>query len=273
MKALQLCSCFALQPNSLGYCGRDSAPAKLSQCIIKGECDGVIEELEQFIVLNPYLQTISEITGHDPFSYEVIEAYWLGNDLLNQIKTQHYDLLVKNLADNGVPDFLIEEIQNKKPKQFIPIHLFNILHVGVGKASGSVPFNLDSINNCMVRWGKVRSMKQVVSGKGSEQKYMNLRIKELKNSSTKQIIQNTQLPATSYQLLTVETVKLIQQGNQYKLEESREEKPFLAELVGDLKIGDTVALHWGWIAKKLTEEEQNKLTNWTQKLIDSIKLE
>lgn len=307
-KALQLCARFALQPNLLGYCGRDSAPAKLYDCIVNGYCEGVRQELEKFIVLNPYLQTITHITGKDPFSYEVIEAYWLGNDLLDQVKPEHYPILINKLAKQGVPDFLITEIKNKIPTQFIPIHLFNILHVGVGKASGSVPFNLESINNCMVRWGRVRgasSKYKVVSSKGNGQEFRNLGIKEFKDSSkqekekpsffkegrqaqhgreiltplvstplirgeVKQSMTEGFDETINYQLLTVQTVKLIQKNGKYELEENIEEIPYLPQLVGNLKIGDKVAVHWGWVAMKITQKDKLKMQKWTQSLINTI---
>ena len=41
---------------------------------------------------------------------------------------------------------MIDELRESPPKKFIPTHLFQVLHVGVGKASGSVEFNLETIN-------------------------------------------------------------------------------------------------------------------------------
>jgi len=46
----------------------------------------------------------------------------------------------------------------KKPKNLFLVTYFHVLYVGVGKASGAVPFNLSSINNCMIRWGTVKSL-------------------------------------------------------------------------------------------------------------------
>jgi hypothetical protein len=148
--ALQLAAGFALGPNRLGYCGQDSAPARLKACIENGTCDHVEEELKKFIVLYPYLKTISQITGLDPFSYDVIESYWLGNDLLKQVKPKHYDLLLENFSRQGVPEWLLKELKGKRPKIFIPTHTFQVLHVGVGRASGSVPYNQKSINSCLI---------------------------------------------------------------------------------------------------------------------------
>ncbi|NMC36014.1 hypothetical protein GYA49_03130 [Candidatus Beckwithbacteria bacterium] len=234
-KALQLCAHFALQPNQLGYCGRDCAPAKFQKCMIAGDCKGVETEIKKFIVLNPYLQTIAEVTGLDPFSYQVIEAYWLGNDLLKKFKPKHYQILLKYLAKQGVPDWLLKEISKKQPKAFIPIHLFNILHVGVGRTSGSVPFNLKSINQCMIRWG-------VVSEK--------VKAKKLK--------------------LKVKTQSLRKTRNNYQLISKAEIVDWNKKLVSDIHTGDQVAVHWGWVAKKLNKQEIENLQLWTEKLVKSI---
>ncbi|MBI3887979.1 hypothetical protein HY310_02830 [Candidatus Microgenomates bacterium] len=161
-KALQLACQFALPPNSLGYCGSKTGTSKLLKCKNSGVCDGVEEELKKFIVLYPYLKTIGEITKKDPFSYEVVEAYCLGNDLLSKVKNTDFKILLKNFKDQGVPDFLIKELKESPPKKFIPTHTFQVLFVGVGKASGSVPFNLETVNNCLItnkngdayHWGK-----------------------------------------------------------------------------------------------------------------------
>ena len=215
-KALQLCSRFALQPNELGYCGKNSAPAKFKKCITAENCHQIEEELENFIVLNPYLETIAQVTGKDKFSYEVIESYWFGGDLLNKIEPKHYDLLLENLEKQGVPKNLIKSVKNKKPNSFVPVHLFNILHIGVGKASGSVPFNLKSINNCMIRWGNI------------------LEIKPKKSTYTC-------------------TIKLTGLDKDWKLSEEIEEVKVDPSLTPNLKENDTVAIHWGYVAKRLED--------------------
>src|SRR3989338_9523578 len=105
VKALQLVSLFAMSPNHLGYCGRGTAGANFKNCIDSGICGGVEEEIEKFIVLNPYLETISKLIKKDKFSYEVIEAYIFGNDELKKIKNSGYNLLLENFSKQGVPDW------------------------------------------------------------------------------------------------------------------------------------------------------------------------
>ena len=232
IKALQLCARFALQPNQLGYCGKDSASTQLQRCLLTGNCDGVESELEKFIVLHPYLQTIAQITGKDKFSYVVIEAYWLGNDLLKLCKPKHYQLLIKNLETQGVPPWLISEIKAKQPKAFIPIHLFNILHVGVGRASGSVAFTPYSINHCMLRWGVV---KKIIDDK---EKKAEVKLIYLENKNH------------GFQFITkTETVQVTQL------------------LTPNFKIGDRVIAHWRWVAKKINQREKAQLAFWTKQLL------
>lgn len=178
-KALQLCARFAMSPNQLGYCGRETAGAKFKKCIKDGICNGIGEEIEKFIVLNPYLETIAKILNKNKFSYDVIEAYIFGNDELKKIKNSGYNLLLENFSKQGVPDWLVDDLKNHPPKKFIPTHLFQVLHVGVGRASGSVPFNQETIDNCMVsvrngaayHWGK--RFKSLTEGEVLKLEYWN----------------------------------------------------------------------------------------------------
>jgi hypothetical protein len=231
-KTLQLESRFSLPPNSLGYCGKDTAPEKFKKCIIHGECQGVEEEVKKFIVLYPYLKTIAKITSRPIFSYQVIESYWLGNDLLKNPKKKDYNLLLNNFLSQGVPDFFVEELRLKNPKSFIPNHLFHVLHIGVGKASGAVPFNLDSINNCMIRWGKVL---------------------ELQKNKARVKLNSLKIEKQKYSLVSKE--QLI---------------PLGSDLVPGIKTGDIIATHWNMVIKILTEDEAKNLKYWTNQVLEAV---
>lgn len=229
-KALKLASLFSYSPNHKGYCGRDSAGDAFTRCILKGECEKVPRELKHFIVLYPYLKAIATLAGLSPFDYIVIEAYWVGNELLENIPVSGYEILLKEFAKQGVPSWLIESLQKKKPKRFIPNHLFQVLHVGVGQASGSVPFNIESVNSCMIRWGKVAAVK--ADGK------IEMSLKQLTQSNN------------GYKLNTVKTTL------------SADSSPFFRP-----KVGDIIAVHWGHVVKKLTQREDRNLTLWTKQTL------
>jgi len=108
--------------------------------------------------------------------------------------------------------------------------LFQVLHVGVGKASGAVLFNVKTINNCMIRWGKIQSFSQNT---------VVLNLNSLKPNGE----------------------------NKYKLTILKETVSYNKEITGALKISDTVAVHWGMAIKKLTKIEEKKIKYWTDEVI------
>ncbi len=233
IKALQLLSRFSLPPNSLGYCGKNSAAEKFKSCIISGNCLGVKEEIDKFLVLFPYLKTIAKITNLSTLDYKVIESFWLGNSLLKKATSKDYPLLLENFSTQGIPKWLIEELKQRPPQKFIPHHLFQVLHVGVGRASnGVVPFNLESINNCMIRWGNVKKL-----GKNN---------------------------------ILVELNSLEKSGKSYNLIKLEEKIPINKELIPEIKIGNTVAVHWKQVIKILDKTEEKNLHFWTKEVLDVV---
>ncbi|MBP9691303.1 hypothetical protein KBD81_04465 [Candidatus Woesebacteria bacterium] len=223
---------FSFSPNLLGYCGRDTAEEKYRRCLKYGRCEGVAEELTHFIVLNPYLQTIARITGLSPFSYEVAECYWMGNALLDQVRNEHYPILLEEFAKQGIPDWLITELSQKPPSRFIPTHLFQVLHIGVGKASGAVPFSLASINNCMLRWGTVTAI---------EKERAEITVSSLNDS-------------TSHHSLREEIIS------------ARIHPDFSPKI----ELGDTVTAHWGTINAKLTQKQFRSISYWTNQVLTAL---
>jgi len=238
MNSLDLISRFAFSPNKLGYCGLDSAQQAFYDCIVDGRCSTVREEVKQFKGLYPYLKTIGEVLDKDWLDYEVVEAYVLGNDCLKKFKVEHYDLLVKNLADQGLPGFFIEEVAKKKPKAFIPLHLFNVLHIGVGQITGSVEYNLENVNNCMVRWGKVTEV-------------------DMKRELARVKINSLIIPKRGSQ-------------GKYQISNYKYQTNFTPEFVPGLQVGDMVAVHWGQVVKVLEDEEVKSLEKWTKYLLKAL---
>jgi hypothetical protein len=237
IEALQFTSRFSLPPNSLGYCGRDTAPAKFIRLITEGVDTGVQKELEKFITLHPYLQTLSRITGLSWLSHEVAEAYWLGNDHLKKVRPEHYLTLLDNFSRQGVPSWLVEELRHKPPGKFIPTHLFQILHVGVGRSLEKTPMatadiKIETINNCMIRWGRVEDI------------------------SPKQI--------------KVSLNSLVKNGSNYQLALLPGSFSYRPDFLPGLEKGRTVAVHWGQPVKLLTMPETSAIDYWTRQTLEGI---
>ncbi len=223
---------FSLPPNSLGHCGSNEAPQKFIDCVVNGECSDIGDEISKFITLNPYLKTISEITGLPKFSYEVVEAYWLGNDLVKNVKVEHYKILLKNFRDQGVPVHLIDKFEEEVPGKFIPTHFFQVLRSrSIGKES-FLSLGIERFNDCMIRWGEVLHVdkQKIVANLNS------LEEREGRLELTKKESNVFQIPG------------------------------FLT----GLKVGNIIAVHWGQGVKILDNEEAAKISFWTSKVLDGF---
>jgi hypothetical protein len=77
---------YAYPPNALGLCGADS-PGALLEYGDAGESDGGLAELARtFEGAWPYLTLIAEANRiEDPLDPRVVEAYWVGNELLAHV--------------------------------------------------------------------------------------------------------------------------------------------------------------------------------------------
>jgi hypothetical protein len=77
---------YAYPPNALGFCGADE-PRTLLEHAHAGEADGGLTELARtFEGAWPYLTLIAGASGlSDPLDLRVVEAYWVGNELLDRV--------------------------------------------------------------------------------------------------------------------------------------------------------------------------------------------
>ncbi len=148
---------YVLPPNAYGYCG----PADVSLVAqLAAAGDAAIDELrevaQQFEGAWPYLQFIGASCGSDPLSADVVEAYWIGNNLLANI-----DMLAWG---NSVDD----RFRTRSGSRWrvladgiigsVPNHAFHVFCVypWVGLLrSGYARHALDVIDQCRIRWGTV----------------------------------------------------------------------------------------------------------------------
>jgi len=106
------------------------------------------ETLEQFKILFPYLSLIGRINGLEPFSQEVVEAYFIGNKLLRNVPIVETRRVVNQIYSQEVslvPDF-------------VPHHNWHLLTVLPQTQGMSIPLSL--FNFCMVKLGKIQAIHQ-----------------------------------------------------------------------------------------------------------------
>ena len=84
---------YAYPPNELGYCGPEGAQAML----VPGAVADIERRARQFEGAWVYLEFLAEVLGlDDPLDDAVVEAYWIGSDLLDRVPPAE---LVQRLQD------------------------------------------------------------------------------------------------------------------------------------------------------------------------------
>jgi hypothetical protein len=78
---------YAYPPNSLGYCGADETRTLLEYGDAEASDGGLAELARTFEGAWPYLALIAHANGiADPLDPKVVQAYWVGNELLDHVE-------------------------------------------------------------------------------------------------------------------------------------------------------------------------------------------
>jgi len=227
---LKIAARFGFRPHYLGLCGPEQArQEKLLQKFLQGKILAAKMKpvFRKFLGAHCYYRLIARSNKiKDLFTEKVVSAYWIGNKLLDNVKTK--DLRKMIATEFSGPGLLPKEIVAKKaamiPEGSKPHHSFHVLVIG--SVTGSVDFKNTGLKDlCRVSWG---------------------RIKKIKNKSC----------IVEYQPLVGE--KKIKLGKPVK-----KEIIWNKNLIPEIKIGDWVAFHWNFICDKITPLQEKNLIYWT----------
>jgi hypothetical protein len=149
---------YGFMPNRLGYCGPDRNNLLL-QYGVEGAVDPELPPLlTQFLGPLPYLKAIAYGSGIDDiFDERVVEAYWIGNELLERVRAQElYEGLRERFRKQLSPR-MMELVAGKIPSGARPHHSFHVFDVWrqAGRLEGNV---LGTMDNCRISWGTVKSV-------------------------------------------------------------------------------------------------------------------
>ena len=151
---------YAYGPNRLGYCGPDAADELLGEAAEGGDLRRIRALATGFEGAWPYLELIARSNGiADPLDERVVEAYWLGGDLLEGVPARTFGASIETRFRPRVRASTWRWLATKAPEGAHPVHAFHVLDVfpvvGLlrGEASADV---LHTIDSCRIRWGTVR---------------------------------------------------------------------------------------------------------------------
>ena|SRR3989338_2349055 len=152
------CTRYAFGPNRLHLCGPDANKEVLAY-LKEGVSDPGLENLlRRFSTLYPYLQQIAQ-ANHiaDPFNERVVEAYWIGNELLEKISVQtFYRHLVDTLKLKARgPRMRFNTLEAKLPRGARMHHSWHVLNVYERTGHDRSLHTLESMDACRVSWGRI----------------------------------------------------------------------------------------------------------------------
>lgn len=220
---------YAFMPNKLGYCGSDDNKALFDYCAARHTDPGLVILLRKFEAAYPYLKLIAN-SNHipDPFDVRVVEAYWLGNELLEQVGlTQFYDSLRERFAKKLNPKTL-GYLLSKPPLGARPFHNFHVFDVH--SRIGALDHSLDTMESCRIGWGRVKKIEPPC--------------------------------------LVVEHQPLVLERGKLKLGEPREKKVLRqlngTGFITKCQVGDCVSFHWDWACEILSPRQVQNLERYTR---------
>jgi hypothetical protein len=220
---------YAFMPNKLAYCGGDNNRTLLDHAVAGVSDAGLPPLLRKFTGAYPYLSLIARANGlADPFDPRVVEAYWVGNALLERVEVrQLYDSLRERFRKQASSRTL-ELLLAKAPAGARPHHSFHVFDV-YGRV-GDLHQTLEALDNCRISWARVLQVE------GAE--------------------------------LVVERQPLLVRDGKLVLAEARTERVLRqidgCGFADAAQPGEWVSLHWGWVCEVLTERQRSNLERYTR---------
>jgi hydrogenase maturation factor len=234
LEGLRLSARFAIQPNTLGICG-DKPDQPILRQSLKNEA--VIPKLRQtfnshkYPDLSSFLTAISQSTGKPQFSRQVVESYWFGNELTNKTLHLGRKLLIDQYSQTRPLVGLA--LDQKLPPQIYLTHFSQVVHIAARDYSDKQ--RLTIINQCMIAAGKVVIVDQKTNTATVEREVV------IQDPSGK--------------------LRIVNEKHQTRLD---------PDLTSKLTVGDSVAIHQGFIASKLDKNKERNLRQWNKKVATEL---
>lgn len=229
---------YAYPPNERGYCG-PADHRSLLEYGASGVVDpGIADLAQRFTGAWPYLALIAAEAGiSDPLDHRVVEAYWLGNSLLDRIDATNLGNALRDRFFPRVGSSSWSSLAEVIPAGALPHHSFHVFAVYpwvglLGGDHGDRPLSI--LDRCRIRWGRV------VAAVGDR--------------------------------AVVKSRTLLFDGRELSLGEEVEETAVASldgyGFVDELQPGDVVALHWDWICDRLDRRRLDNLVRYTKHHLD-----
>jgi len=239
MDPLKMTAAFAIKPNELKRCGPEDAFRILFDFVAGHfyDEDKIRRILSQFEVFMPYYQLIATANRiDDVFDSRVVEAYWLGNGLLDNISPEAIKEVIEcDVVKSGWNPLhvalLFKSIKLQKAK---PHHSLSVMYFYARRGgSKALPLEIkERIDQCRACAGEVVGM------------------------SGDSII-------VEYRPLVFESDGRISLA-------AAVSKEIDAGLIADVGVGEKIAFHLDWGVIRLSDEQYDNLEHYTVANLEAI---
>jgi Family of unknown function (DUF6390) len=224
---------YAFGPNRAGLCGPDDWRALLELGSSGVDDRGLRQLAEGFDGAYPYLVLLAREAGlRDPLDRRVVEAYWLGGQLVDRTGPA---ALTESVTERFRPRVGRAEwpwLLGSLDAGALPVHAFHVLSVfpRIGLLRGGDPGDaVELMSACLIRWGRVVEVgpaQLIVEASALEFGVGKLRF----GSPRLQVLQRA-VDGTAFR--------------------------------GDPRPGDVVSIHWGWACDRLDPMQAARLRRVT----------
>ncbi len=228
---------YAYSPNRLGYCGSDDHQG-LFGYLAEGTTDeGLAQLARQFDGALPYLRLIARANGiADPFDRRVVEAYWIGNALLERVASAPFfeSLLARFRPRMKRQDFSwMTSVLPAGAKPHHNFHVFDVYRRAGLLRDERATAALERMDQCRISWGRV------LFAEGAE----------VVVERAPLILQRGALA-----LGTPVVVRVLRQidGRGY---------------LDGFQPGETVSIHWNWACDRIDERALGRLVRATRRAV------
>jgi hypothetical protein len=229
MSGASLFARYAFPPNELGYCGPDGAEALLRFTGSAGVDEAELARRARlFDGAWPYLESIAAAAGiPDPLDERVVEAYWIGSDVLEAVDPAECAAGLRSAFSGQVTSRLATA------QAAVAHHSFHVFAVYpwvslLGRGDDAVALSI--LEQCRIRWGTVT---EVRGDRAAVQ------------SQPLTLVDGTLALGSARH----ESVRWSAQGR---------------SLVSGLTVGNVVAMHWDWICDVLDARQLAALEHWSE---------
>ena len=224
---------YAFAPNKLHFCGPNSSRTIFEYTISNQQNPELTGLLTQFEGAFPYLKLIAQ-SNHisNPFDSRVVEAYWLGNSLLETVSLKKfyshiYERFYKKV--NLKKWLWFQKKFGLKPLSNHSFHVFEIYRLVDNIEHKTKTKLIEHINLCRISWGKVMAI---------ENDQLKIQYQPIEYIGGKLRFANPENKLINYQI-----------KNQ--------------SFAPNVKINDWVSFHWDWVCDILNQRQLANLKKYT----------